>query len=228
MSVPDCETMHLGLSHSNSRATLVIFDTSVLHCATFDLDESQSGTFTLPLPLSGQTAVRRFESRASMLLSDSVEVQDLPKHTLTQSFATSFTLQDIGSVRGVWSELNLEQQKTRLMKLRWAPSIGAKALEVSPYRSSNASRMNAARGSLGSTQSSTQYVDPNTIDRDEPLQWSPIVEELLPSVPDIPVRPENVRAIAFDEASGRLCLGLWSGDIMVLDYTPPDTDTSAQ
>jgi hypothetical protein len=96
MSVPDCETMHLGLSHSNSRATLVIFDTSVLHCATFDLDESQSGTFTLPLPLSGQTAVRRFESRASMLLSDSVEVQDLPKHILTQSFATSFTLQDIG------------------------------------------------------------------------------------------------------------------------------------
>jgi hypothetical protein len=44
--------------------------------------------------------------------------------------------------------------------------------------------------------------------------------ELLAPVPELPVRPAECRALAFDEAAGRLCLGLYSGVTVVLDYAP--------
>jgi hypothetical protein len=48
----------------------------------------------------------------------------------------------------------------------------------------------------------------------------PRVAELLPAWPELPVRPADVRALAFDEARGRLCLGLYSGEVVVMDFGP--------
>jgi hypothetical protein len=44
--------------------------------------------------------------------------------------------------------------------------------------------------------------------------------ELLAPFPQVPVRPADCRSLAFDEATGRLCLGLFSGITVVLDYAP--------
>jgi hypothetical protein len=41
---------------------------------------------------------------------------------------------------------------------------------------------------------------------------------LLPASPNLPLRPADIRALAFDETTGRLCLGLYSGKVYVLDY----------
>ena len=41
---------------------------------------------------------------------------------------------------------------------------------------------------------------------------------LLPPDPGLPFKPRECRSIAFDEATGRLCLGLYNGNIYVLDY----------
>lgn len=46
----------------------------------------------------------------------------------------------------------------------------------------------------------------------------PEVSVLLPPQPGLPFKPRDCRAIAFDDAIGRLCLGLYSGELYVLDY----------
>jgi hypothetical protein len=42
--------------------------------------------------------------------------------------------------------------------------------------------------------------------------------ELLAPVPELPVRPADVDALAFDEVCGRVCLGLYSGVVVIVDY----------
>lgn len=46
----------------------------------------------------------------------------------------------------------------------------------------------------------------------------PRVNVLLPPDPGLPFKPSYCRALAFDEATGRLCLGLFSGELYILDY----------
>jgi hypothetical protein len=41
---------------------------------------------------------------------------------------------------------------------------------------------------------------------------------LVPPVPNLPFRPAECRSLAFDEAKGRVVLGLYSGDLCVLDF----------
>lgn len=41
---------------------------------------------------------------------------------------------------------------------------------------------------------------------------------LVPPNPDLPLQPADVRALALDETTGRLCLGTYSGSVFVLDY----------
>lgn len=41
---------------------------------------------------------------------------------------------------------------------------------------------------------------------------------LIPPYPNLPFRPQECRSLAFDEARGRLCVGLYSGDVCVLDF----------
>ncbi|EPQ54085.1 hypothetical protein GLOTRDRAFT_94456 [Gloeophyllum trabeum ATCC 11539] len=44
------------------------------------------------------------------------------------------------------------------------------------------------------------------------------VHTLLSAYPNLPFRPNSVRALAFDEARGRLAVGLFNGEVYVLDY----------
>lgn len=41
---------------------------------------------------------------------------------------------------------------------------------------------------------------------------------LLPSNPGLPFAPHACHSIAFDEVTGRLCLGFYNGDLYVLDF----------
>ena len=47
---------------------------------------------------------------------------------------------------------------------------------------------------------------------------TPNVNVLLPPEPQLPFKPSSCRSLAFDEATGRLCVGLYNGAIFVLDY----------
>lgn len=42
---------------------------------------------------------------------------------------------------------------------------------------------------------------------------------LLPPNPSLPFVPEGITCMAFDEATGRLCVGLITGDLWMLDYS---------
>ena len=41
---------------------------------------------------------------------------------------------------------------------------------------------------------------------------------LLPPQPSLPFTPEMCKSLAFDELTGRLCLGLMNGDLWILDF----------
>ena len=49
-------------------------------------------------------------------------------------------------------------------------------------------------------------------------QRPPSVSVLLPPEPQLPFKPSSVRSLAFDEATGRLCAGLYNGSVYILDY----------
>lgn len=46
----------------------------------------------------------------------------------------------------------------------------------------------------------------------------PSVGVLLPSDPELPFSPRECQSLAFDEVTGRVCLGLYKGDLYILDF----------
>ena len=46
----------------------------------------------------------------------------------------------------------------------------------------------------------------------------PSVGVLLPSDPELPFSPRECQSLAFDEVTGRVCLGLYTGDLYILDF----------
>jgi hypothetical protein len=46
----------------------------------------------------------------------------------------------------------------------------------------------------------------------------PSVGVLLPPDPELPFSPRECQSLAFDEVTGRVCLGLYTGDLYVLDF----------
>ena len=52
----------------------------------------------------------------------------------------------------------------------------------------------------------------------DPSRSSMDVSVLLPPVPDLPFKPNECRSMDFDDIVGRVCIGLYNGDIYVLDY----------
>lgn len=41
---------------------------------------------------------------------------------------------------------------------------------------------------------------------------------LLPPDPELPLTPNMCHSLAFDEVTGRLCLGMYDGNVYVLDF----------
>ena len=52
----------------------------------------------------------------------------------------------------------------------------------------------------------------------DPLDSSPSVEVLLPPDPQLPFKPSFFHALAFDETTGRLSVGLYNGAVYIIDY----------
>lgn len=50
-----------------------------------------------------------------------------------------------------------------------------------------------------------------------PIGESPLVEELLPRHLALPFDPQTCQSLAFDEATGRVCLGFHTGELYILD-----------
>ena len=46
----------------------------------------------------------------------------------------------------------------------------------------------------------------------------PSLGVLLPPDPELPFTPRECQSIAFDEVTGRVCLGLYTGDLYILDF----------
>jgi len=46
----------------------------------------------------------------------------------------------------------------------------------------------------------------------------PSVGVLLPPDPELPFSPRECQSLAFDEVTGRVCLGLYTGDLYILDF----------
>ena len=46
----------------------------------------------------------------------------------------------------------------------------------------------------------------------------PSVGILLPPDPELPFSPRECQSLAFDEVTGRVCLGLYTGDLYILDF----------
>jgi hypothetical protein len=46
----------------------------------------------------------------------------------------------------------------------------------------------------------------------------PSIGVILPPDPGLPFSPRECQSLAFDEVTGRLCLGLYNGDLYVLDF----------
>jgi len=46
----------------------------------------------------------------------------------------------------------------------------------------------------------------------------PSLNILIPPEPQLPFKPSSCRALAFDEASGRVCFGSYKGELFILDY----------
>ena len=46
----------------------------------------------------------------------------------------------------------------------------------------------------------------------------PSVGVLLPPDPELPFSPRQCQSLAFDEVTGRVCLGLYTGDLYILDF----------
>ena len=46
----------------------------------------------------------------------------------------------------------------------------------------------------------------------------PSVGVLLPPDPELPFTPRECQSLAFDEVTGRVCLGLYTGDLYILDF----------
>lgn len=63
----------------------------------------------------------------------------------------------------------------------------------------------------------SDYVQILRLDYD-PAGGMPSVSVLLPPEPQLPFKPIACRALAFDEATGRLCVGLYNGTIYIIDY----------
>ena len=53
---------------------------------------------------------------------------------------------------------------------------------------------------------------------DEPDDFEVMYQVLLPPDPPLPFSTDTCQAIAFDEASCRLCFGLWDGDLYLVDF----------
>ncbi|KLO17184.1 hypothetical protein SCHPADRAFT_821770 [Schizopora paradoxa] len=51
-----------------------------------------------------------------------------------------------------------------------------------------------------------------------PNDSPPSLKILIPPEPQLPFKPSACRALAFDEASGRVCLGSYKGELFILDY----------
>lgn len=65
----------------------------------------------------------------------------------------------------------------------------------------------------------SDYVQVLRLDYDPSARGkTPLVDVLLPPEPQLPFKPSACRALAFDEATGRLCIGLFNGVVYVLDY----------
>jgi len=47
---------------------------------------------------------------------------------------------------------------------------------------------------------------------------SPSVGVLLPPDPELPFSPRECQSLAFDEVTGRVCLGLYTGTLYILDF----------
>ncbi|KAH9949909.1 hypothetical protein B0H21DRAFT_725209 [Amylocystis lapponica] len=52
----------------------------------------------------------------------------------------------------------------------------------------------------------------------QPLDGRATTGVLLPPEPELPFTPSTCHSLAFDEVSGRLCLGLFNGDLYVVDF----------
>ena len=46
----------------------------------------------------------------------------------------------------------------------------------------------------------------------------PSVGVLLPPDPELPFSPRECQSLAFDEVTGRVCLGLYTGNLYILDF----------
>ncbi|KAL5504135.1 hypothetical protein ACEPAH_8208 [Sanghuangporus vaninii] len=64
----------------------------------------------------------------------------------------------------------------------------------------------------------SDYVQILRLDYDPVTNQPPSLNVLLPPEPQLPFKPSSCRALAFDEATARLCIGLYNGLIYVLDY----------
>lgn len=64
----------------------------------------------------------------------------------------------------------------------------------------------------------SDYVQILRLDYDPATNRPPSLNILLPPEPQLPFKPSSCRALAFDEATGRLCIGLYNGMIYILDY----------
>ncbi|KAI5122289.1 hypothetical protein M0805_002368 [Coniferiporia weirii] len=64
----------------------------------------------------------------------------------------------------------------------------------------------------------SDYVQILRLDYNPEERKPPAVDVLLPPEPQLPFKPSSCRALAFDEASGRLCVGLYNGSVYILDY----------
>ena len=52
----------------------------------------------------------------------------------------------------------------------------------------------------------------------DPATGEAKVGMLLPPDPELPFTPNMCHSLALDEVSGRLCLGMYDGDVYLLDF----------
>ncbi|EJD06573.1 uncharacterized protein FOMMEDRAFT_17082 [Fomitiporia mediterranea MF3/22] len=64
----------------------------------------------------------------------------------------------------------------------------------------------------------SDYVQLLRLDYDPTTNQAPSVSVLLPPQPQFPFKLSSCRALAFDESTGRLCVGLYNGSVYILDY----------
>ena len=111
--------------------------------------------------------------------------------------------------RAVWLEQSLKSDYVQLLRLDFDPAkaIAASSSSADPSGSSSATTISTSAPVIATSSGNvaTKAV-------------TPAVDILLPPEPQLPFKPSACRSLAFDEASGRLCIGLYNGPIFVLDY----------